>query len=157
MKKIQVTIVLIYAFIMAYLAILNWQIVGLSLNVNMGFATMEVPFVAGLMFFGLIMLILQWISTASSHSAYEQRLADKNNEIDSLSKDHELSSLRKDNELNVLKASFFEKEAAQVKENSVSLKDLYSQLDQILKLVGSPSENSQQVNELENPEKNLLT
>ena len=156
MKNVQLTIIAIYAFIIGYLTLFNWQVVILSLNVNIGFTTIKIPLIAGLMFLALIMLLLQWMFTKYNQIAYEQRLSEKNKKIDSLSQNYELSSLKKDNELNALKSSFFEKEAAQLKENSVSLADLYSQLDRILNLL-SPNEQSQHVKKLDTSKKNFLT
>jgi cytoskeletal protein RodZ len=135
MKKVHLILLIIYVFITLYFAIFNWEVFIVNLGVSLGFAVIKLPLVAMIFLFALIFLLIQWGLAHLNESKHIQRLTQKDNEISSLEKEYELESMKKENEINALKASFYDEQVEQIKENSESIIDLQAQLNKIMEVL----------------------
>lgn len=135
MKKIQFVLLALYLVVALYFAILNWDVFSVSLKISLGFFIINLPLIAMIFLLGLTFLLIQWGLSQLSDLKLQQELAQKENEINSLSKEYELKSVKKDNEINALKASLYDEQEAQIKENSENITEIKARLDELVKLL----------------------
>lgn len=115
MKKVHLTVVLIYLFISLYFAIFNWDVFTVSLNVSFGFAVFKMPLIALLLLFGLALLLIQMMMANMSAIKRERDL------------------LQKDNELMALKVSHYDESLPDIQHITEDIKNLQAKLEELAK------------------------
>jgi len=124
MKYLQTAPLAILFLVMVYFAIFNWDVFTVSLNVSLGFGLVSVPLVATVFLAGLVFLGLQTGLTFFIESRRSRERTLKESEIGELKKE-------KDLEISALKASLYEEEAAQIKQNTERIADLQSDMEMV--------------------------
>ncbi|GAB4377154.1 MAG: hypothetical protein Kow0042_24440 [Calditrichia bacterium] len=64
MKRMNYIFTGIYIFIALYIAIFNWEIFSVSLNLNLGFTAVKIPVIAGIFLWGLFFLLIHMLGTS---------------------------------------------------------------------------------------------
>ena len=83
MRKIHLVIVILYFLIACYFALFNWEIFSVSLNVDLGFSIIQIPLIAMVFSFSLIILLIQLGLIYVSDLSHERDLGKKESDIQS--------------------------------------------------------------------------
>lgn len=83
MRKIHLVIVILYFLIACYFALFNWAIFSVSLNVDLGFSIIQIPLIAMVFSFSLIILLIQLGLIYVSDLSHERDLGKKESDIQS--------------------------------------------------------------------------
>jgi hypothetical protein len=123
MKYVQTVPIVALFLVMAYFALFNWNVFIVSLNIDVGLGVIAVPLVATVFLVGLFFLGLQ---TGLTYFVGFRRNRDrtlKESEIGALKKE-------KDLEISALKASFYDEQPAQIKQNALKIAELESVIEE---------------------------
>ena len=83
MRKIHLVIIILYFLIACYFALFNWAIFSVSLNVDLGFSIIQIPLIAMVFSFSLIILLIQLGLNYVSDLSHERDLGKKESDIQS--------------------------------------------------------------------------
>ena len=129
MKYLQSAPIGLFFLVIVYFAIFNWSVFTVSLSVSLGFGLITVPLVATVFLVGLVFLGLQTGLTyfVNLRVGRERRV-----------KESELGALKKEKEMEIsrLKASFYEDEALQIRENTERIAALQSEMEKVKEALG---------------------
>jgi len=84
MKKFTLFLTVFYIFIIAYFAILNWNVFMLELDVNLGVRVIQLPLIAGIFFVGFFLFILLWINSFITNMVINKKLAKTNVQLNKM-------------------------------------------------------------------------
>jgi len=83
MRKVHLVIIILYFIIACYFALFNWAIFSVSLNVDLGFSIIQIPLIAMVFSFSLIILLIQLGLIYLSDLGHERDLGKKESDIQS--------------------------------------------------------------------------
>lgn len=131
MKKYSILFLVIYFVISIYFAIFNWEVFIIAINVNLGFALLNIPPFIIIFLIGLILL------GGISMIGY---VTEVKHEIEILKKNSQILLMRKNEEINSLKNSYYNEQSDQFLKNSDDIKSLKIQIDKLMKLISVDDE-----------------
>jgi len=141
MKYVQTVPLALLFLVMIYFAIFNWDVFVISLNVSVGVGVITVPLVATVFLIGIFFLGLQTGLTYFIDARRNRERILKETEIGAIKKE-------KDLEISALKASFYEEEAVQIRQNTARIVELESEMEKLRSSLRSGGENQQQAGSL---------
>ena len=96
MRNVHLAIIILYFIIACYFALFNWAIFSVSLDIDLGFSILQIPLIAMVFSFSLVILLLQLGLIYLSDLSHERDMDKKETEIQSVKAglhDHKLDDL----------------------------------------------------------------
>jgi hypothetical protein len=148
MKYVRIVPLATLFLVMVYFAIFNWSVFIVSLDISTGFGLVTLPLVAAVFLVGLVFLGLQTGLTYFIDLRRSREKTQRESEIGTFKKE-------KDLEISALKASFYEEEAGQIKQNAERIAELQMEMEKVREWMhreGVPLEDAEPRPEEEKPD-----